>query len=55
MFKTLAKRSRRVSDACQDFAIPCERFMTVRDGLANRFANSSHHSEIGALGWVMSE
>ena len=35
MFKTLATRSRRVRDACEDFAIPCERFATVRDGLAN--------------------
>ena len=34
MFKTLANPSRRVRDACQDFAIPCERFTTVRDGLA---------------------
>ena len=41
MFKTLANRSRRVRDACEDFAIPCERFATVRDGLANRFANPS--------------
>ena len=29
MFKTLATRSRRVRDACEDFAIPCERFATV--------------------------
>ena len=29
MFKTLANRSRRVRDACEDFAIPCERFATV--------------------------
>ena len=53
MFKTLANRSRRVRDACEDFAIPCERFATVRDGLSNRFANplakSSHPSEIGAI------
>ena len=41
MFKTLANRSRRVRDACDDFAIPCERLATVRDGLANRFANPS--------------
>ena len=41
MFKTLATCSQRVCDACQDFAIPCERFATVRDGLANRFANPS--------------
>ena len=41
MFKTLVKRSLRVHDACEDFAIPCERFATVRDGLANRFANPS--------------
>ena len=46
MFKTLEKRSQRVSDACQDFAIPCERFMTVRDGLANRFANPSRTRRI---------
>ena len=39
MFKTLANRSRQVRDACKDFAIPCERFATVRDGFANRFAN----------------
>ena len=41
MFKTLANRSRRVRDACEDFTIPCERFPTVRDGLVNRFANPS--------------
>ena len=41
MFKTLANRSRRVRDACEDFVMPCERFATVRDGLANRFANPS--------------
>ena len=41
MFKTLANSSRRVRDACKDFAIPCERFATVCDGLANRFANPS--------------
>ena len=29
MFKTLANRSGRVRDACEDFAIPCERFETV--------------------------
>ena len=29
MFKTLSTRSRRVRDACEDFAIPCERFATV--------------------------
>ena len=29
MFKTLATHSRRVRDACEDFAIPCERFATV--------------------------
>ena len=39
MFKTLANRSRRVRDACNDFAIPCEHFATVHDGLANRFPN----------------
>ena len=27
MFKTLANRSRRVHDACEDFAIPCKRFI----------------------------
>ena len=35
MFKALANRSRRVRDACEDFATPCERFETVRDGFAN--------------------
>ena len=35
MFKTLANRSRRVCDACEDFAIPCERFATVCDGFEN--------------------
>ena len=53
MFKTLANRSRRVRDACEDFAIPCERFATVRDGLRESIrkpiANSSHPSEIGAI------
>ena len=39
MCKTLANRSRRVRDAYEDFDIPHERFATVRDGLANRFAN----------------
>ena len=29
MFKTLATRARRVRDACEGFAIPCERFATV--------------------------
>ena len=46
MFKTLGTRSRRVRDACEDFAIPCERFATVRDGLANRFANPSRTCRI---------
>ena len=46
MFKTLANRSRQVRDACEDFAIPCERFATVRDGLANRFANPSRTRRI---------
>ena len=46
MFKTLATRSRRVRDACEDFAIPCERFATVRDGLANRFPNPSRTRRI---------
>ena len=46
MFKTLATRSRRVRDACEDFAIPCERFATVRNGLANRFANPSRTRRI---------
>ena len=48
MFKTLANHSGRVRDACKDFAIPWERFTTVLDGFANRFANLSHPSEIGA-------
>ena len=42
MFKTLANRSRRVRDACEDFAIPCERFATVWR------IDSSHPSEIWA-------
>ena len=46
MFKTLATRSRRVRDACEDFAIPGESFVTVRDGLANRFANPSRTRRI---------
>ena len=46
MFKTLANRSRRVRDACKDFAIPCKRFATVRDGFANRFANPSQTRRI---------
>ena len=46
MFKTLANRSRRVRDACEDFAISCERFATVRDGLANQFANPSRTRRI---------
>ena len=41
IFKTLANGSRRVHDACEDFAIPCKRFATVGDGLANQFANPS--------------
>ena len=41
MFKTLANRSRRVRDACEVFAIPWERFATVRDGFAKLFANPS--------------
>ena len=41
MFNTLANRSQRVRDACKDFAILCKHFATVRDGLANRFANPS--------------
>ena len=45
-FQLLANRSRRVLDACQDFAIPCERFATVRDGFANRFANPSRTRRI---------
>ena len=46
MFKTLANLSRRVRDACEDFAIPCERFVTVRDGFANRFAKPSRTRRI---------
>ena len=56
MFKTLATHSRRVRDACEDFAIPCERFATVSRQFATvwridsqSIANSSHPSEIGAL------
>ena len=46
MIKTLANRLRRVRDACEDFAIPCQRFATVRDGFANRFANPSRTRRI---------
>ena len=46
MFKTLANHSRRVRDACEDFAIPWERFSTVHDGLANQFANPSQTCRI---------
>ena len=46
MFKTLANRSRRIRDACEHFAIPCERFATVRDGLADRIANPSQTRRI---------
>ena len=48
MFKTLAKRSQRVRDACEDFAIPWERFGTVRDGLAK---HSQTHRELVASQW----
>ena len=46
MFKTFATHSRRVPDACEDFAMPCERLATVRDGLENRFANPSQTRRI---------
>ena len=46
MFKTLANRSRGVCDACEDFAIRCERFATVRNILANRFAKPSRTRRI---------
>ena len=46
MFKTLANRSRRVCDACEGFAIPCEHFATVCNGFANRFANPSRTRRI---------
>ena len=46
IFKTLANRSGRDRNACEDFAIPCERFATVPDGLANRFANPSRTRRI---------
>ena len=46
MFKTLANRSRRVRDAWEVFVIPCERFATVRDGLANRFASPARTRRI---------
>ena len=52
MFKTLANRSRRVRDACEDFAIPCERFAILRrfgKSIRKPIAYSSHPSEIGAL------
>ena len=41
-----SRHSRRVRDACEDFQIPCERFATVRDGLANRLANPSRTRRI---------
>ena len=46
MLKTLANRSRRVCDAREDFAIPCEHFGTVRDGFVPRFANTSRTRRI---------
>ena len=53
MFKTLANRSRRVCDACKDFAMPCKRFATVREGFGESIrkpiANSWHPSEERAL------
>ena len=41
MFKTLANHSGRVRNTCKDIAIPCKCFVTILDGLANRFANPS--------------
>ena len=53
MFKTLATCSRQVRDACEDFAIPCERCATVSrqfgESIRKPIANTSHPSEIGAL------
>ena len=47
MFKTLATRSRRVRDACKETMRTFrDSFATVRDGLANRFANSSQTRRI---------
>ena len=55
MFKTLATRSGRVHDACDDFAIPCERFATVSRQFTTVWRIDSqthcelaHRSEIGA-------
>ena len=55
MFKTLATHSREVRDACEDFAIPCKRFATVRnssqrfgESIHKSIANSLNPSEIGA-------
>ena len=49
MFKTLATRSRRVRDACEDFAIPCERFVTVLRQFATVWRiDSQTHRELVA-------
>ena len=53
MFKTFANCSRPVRDACEDFAMPCERLATVWrlvcESIRKTVANSSHLSEIEAL------
>ena len=48
MFKTFANSSRPVRDACEDFAIPCERLATGSRIDSKTVPNSSHPSEIGA-------
>ena len=49
MFKTLATRSRRVRDACEDFAISCERFATVSRQFATVWRiDSQTHRELVA-------
>ena len=49
MLKTLATRSRRVRDVCEDFAIPCERFATVSRRFATVWRNDSQtHRELVA-------
>lgn len=45
-FLTCSKLSRTVRDACEDLAIPCERFATVRGCLVNRFVKQSRTRRI---------
>ena len=52
MFKTLATLSRRVRDTCEDFAIPCDSLRRFGKSICKPIVNSSHPSEIGALGII---